>query len=204
MTTKQSNQPIDTDDSLLFDSALDERHDPGLAFLMEELIDEETFSSVCRALFNVDNEVAIGASLVLGRMKDARAVPFLLRALLTTDLRRAEAVMWSLGEIGDESALPFLLMALDEDFVPRSAILALGKIGSPNSVDAILSSLNNTDEAVRLLAVKALGQIRFGSNEFLIAKARSSLSMRLSREASRRVKLLLAVVKRRLEKNLEQ
>ncbi len=180
------------------------KDDPGLAFLSDELADDDTFTLVCRALHNVDDEIAIGASLVLGRMKDVRAVPFLLRALLTTDRKRAEAVMWSLGEIGDESALPFLLTALKANFIPRSAILALGKIGSPNAVDAILGSLGSTDEAVRLLAVKAIGQIRFGQNDGLITRASNTLTTRLGSEASRRVKLLLAVVKNRLEKSLEQ
>lgn len=205
MTTKERNQ-IETNKS--FPSADDgtksRPYNPGMAFLVEELSDNDTFLVVCRALFSGDHEVAIGAALVLGRMKAQRAVPYLLRALLTTDQKRAEAVMWSLGEIGDETAIPFLLNALSANFIPRSAILALGKIGSPKTVDAILESLGDTDEAVRLLAVKAIGQIRFGRNDGLISRASHSLSMRLTHEASRRVKLLLAVVKSRLEKSLEQ
>jgi HEAT repeat protein len=178
--------------------------DPGIAFLIKELSDEETFSLVCRALANTDHEVAIGAALVLGHMKNNQAIPYLLRALLTTDERRAQAVMWSLGEIGDETAIPFLLNALDAGFVPKSAILALGKIGSFQAVDALLRALNDSEETVRLLAVKALGQIRFAGNNGLVAKATNSLSVQMSCESSRRVKLLLAVVKGRLERSLEQ
>jgi HEAT repeat protein len=127
-----------------------------------------------------------------------------LKALLTNDHKRAEAIMWSLGEIGNEAALPFLLTALQANFIPKSAILALGKIGSPDAVEAILDSLCSDDEAVRLLCVKAIGQIRFGAKSPLISKASHTISARLESEASRRVKLLLAVVKHRLEKTLEQ
>lgn len=175
----------------------------GLAFLAKEFADKENFFSICRALFHLDHEICIGASLVLGHMKDKRAIPYLLRALLTTDQKRAQAFMWSLGEIGDDAAIPFLLAALRAKFVPKSAILALGKIGHPRTVDALLERLNDDDEAVRLLAVKALGQIRFGQDNLLINRAKTGIKLQLTQEGSRRVKLLLSVIKNRLEKSLE-
>jgi HEAT repeat protein len=205
MTMKERNQQ-ESDSSFASrsgDAAKTQRYDPSVAFLLKELADEDTFALVCRALSNVDDEIAIGAALVLGRMKDMRSVPFLVRALLTTHHKRAEAIMWSLGELGDKRALPFLLTALQSDFVPKSAIIALGKIGSPDAADALFACLNSDDEAIRLLSVKAIGQIRFDSNDKIFSKARYAISTRLSNEASRRVKLLLAVVKSRLEKSIE-
>lgn len=173
------------------------------ASISGDFLNETNFQLVCRALFHLDHEISIGASLVLGHIKEKRAVPFLLRALLTTDQKRAQAVMWSLGEIKDEAAVPFLLSALTANFVKKSAILALGKIGSPKTVDAILENLNDSDETIRLLAVKALLQIRFGQDHTIISKTKQLLKVQMACEASRRVKLLLSVLKDRLEKVLE-
>lgn len=179
-------------------------NDAEFARLIKELANDDTFFLICQALFNAEDEIAIGASLILGRIRDKRAVPFLLKALLTNNHKRGEAIMWSLGEIADIAALPFLLTALRANFIPKSAILALGKIGSRDAVDAILQNLGSSDEAVRLLAVKAIGQIRFFHDDDLKSKASHSLAERLLSEASRRVKLLLAVVKSRLEMTTAQ
>lgn len=176
---------------------------PGLNFLLKELADDDNFYSVCRALQHGDHEISIGASLALGHLKDDRALPFLLRAVLTTDSKRAEAVIWALGEIGDEAALPYLLTALRARFVPKSALLALGKIGSPEILDGILLSLEDDDETVRLLSAKALLQIRFQHDVTLITKASHAINSRLAHETSRRVKLILSVNKSRLLKAVD-
>lgn len=176
----------------------------GLWFLLKEIADDESFLSVCSALAHEDNEISIGASLVLGHLRDQRALPYLLRALLTTDQKRAEAIMWALGEIGDESSIPFLIEALNANFLTKSAILALGKIGSPVSIKPILKSLSDHDEGIRVLAAKALGQIRYNQDAQIISDMLPMLKARLSQETSRRVKLLVAVICSRLEKTIEQ
>jgi HEAT repeat protein len=172
----------------------------GLVFLLKELTNEENFLLVCKALIHNDYEISIGAALALGHMKDIRAVPYLLRAVLTTDQKRAEAIIWALGEIGDESAVPFLVAALEANFVPKSVMLALGKIGSVRTIDIILETLKNADETLRILAVKALAVAPFETEQSLVVKIKIALNTRLVVESSRRVKLMLSVIKSRLEK----
>ncbi len=52
-----------------------------LEFLFKELADDQSFFLICYALFHHDTEISIGASLVLGHLKDSRALTYLLRAL---------------------------------------------------------------------------------------------------------------------------
>ncbi|HXW53542.1 MAG TPA: HEAT repeat domain-containing protein [Myxococcota bacterium] len=176
---------------------------PNLEFLLKELADDESFFLICYALFHHDAEISIGASLVLGHLRDSRALAYLLRALLTTDLKRAEAVMWALGEIGDEISVPFLLKAINARFAIKSAILALGKIGSKAIAGAMLKSLADQDEAVRVLAAKALSQVRFDDDFETISSLLPVLKSHLTTETSRRVKLMVAVTCSRLEKTME-
>lgn len=180
------------------------RRQSGLLFLLNELTDDDNFFQVCQALFHHDQEISIGASLALGHMKDPRATPYLLRALLTEQEKRAEAIIWALGEIGDEAAVPFLTHALNAQFVPKSAILALGKIGSPDAVETILCNLRDSDEIIRLLAAKALSQIRFNDDFNLIRRICGALNEQLMHECSRRVKLMLSVVRSKLDKAIRQ
>lgn len=186
------------------DKSSGRKSNPGLSFLLKELEDEENFTLVCHALFHEDLEISIGASLVLGYQRDARSLPYLLRAFLTKEQKRAEALVWALGEIKDESAVPFLLAALSAGFVSKSVILALGKIGSLEAMDAILGSLNDRDETIRLLATKALGQLSYDSDTTKATKVCFALKARLAHEASRRVKLLLAATSGRLIRMIEQ
>jgi HEAT repeat protein len=186
------------------EGAVKDNQQAGLWFLLKEIADDESFLLVCSALSHEDSEISIGASLVLGHLRDQRALPYLLRALLTTDQKRAEAIMWALGEIGDESSIPFLIEALNANFLTKSAILALGKIGSPSSIKPILKSLSDNDEGIRVLAARALSQIRYDRDVQLIADMLPMLKARLCEETSRRVKLLVAVIYSRLEKTIEQ
>jgi HEAT repeat protein len=172
-------------------------------FLLQELTDDESFFLVCKALFHEDHEIAIGASLALGHVKDQRALPYLLRAVLTVDEKRAEAVIWALGELGDASALPFLQAALKARFVPKSTLLALSKIGSPTTVEVVLPYLEDHDEAIRLLAVKALSRVRLGHDVVLITTMSHAINARLIGETSRRIKLMLLVLKNLLDKAID-
>jgi|SRR5579871_3029650 len=171
-----------------------------ILFLLKELADDDTFYLVCYALFHSDTEISIGAALVLGHLRDARALNFLLRALLTTDQKRAEAIMWALGEIGDDKSVPYLKDALEAGFAMKSAILALGKIGAPTIARSLLNSLHHKDETVRALAARALSQLRFEQQKPAILDLLPELKNHLARETSRRVKLMIAITLSRLER----
>ena len=70
------------------------------------------------------------AALMLGKLKDDRAVPPLIRAL---------------------EAPGFL--------TPYNAAQALGKIGDPRAIDALLSFADNSNDRTRAAAVEALRQL---------------------------------------------
>lgn len=175
-------------------------HMSRLQHVIETYSNEKNFLVICRALFHQEQEIAVGAALALGHVKDARALPYLLRAVLSTDARRVEAVVWALGEVGDESAVPFLLMALEANFVPKSTLLALGKIGSLGAVFPVISCLKDPDEIVRLLAVKALSHNRLREDVESVHLIRQAISDCLMVELSRRVRLMLSVLKNVLDK----
>ena len=77
------------------------------------------------------------AALMLGKLKDDRAVPHLIRAL---------------------EAPGFL--------TPYHAALALGKIGDPRAVDALLGLAGNSRDKTRDAAMQALHQLAQSSNCF--------------------------------------
>ena len=72
------------------------------------------------------------AALMLGKLKDGRAVPPLIRAL---------------------DAPGFL--------TPYNAALALGKIGDPRAIDALLSFAQSSNDKTRAAAVEALRQLGY-------------------------------------------
>ncbi len=72
------------------------------------------------------------AALMLGKLKDDRAVPPLIRAL---------------------EAPGFL--------TPYNAAQALGKIGDPRAIDALLSFADNSNDKTRAAAVEALRQLGY-------------------------------------------
>jgi len=162
------------------------------------------FEAICGALLHESVDIAVGASIVLGHLQDQRALPHLLHAFLTTAGRKAQAVSWALGELGDTSALPFLMEALSSNFIPKSAIVALGKIGAPASIDMLFSCLHEGDETMRALAARALGQVKFGENRELVLKAHSGLKKQLKVETARSVKLVICAVSLRLNRLLSQ
>lgn len=166
---------------------------------LHELEAPLNFLLVCKALVHEDNQIAVGAALALGRMKDKRALPYLLRAMLTVDERRAEAVVWALGELGDEASLPFLQACLNERFAIKSVLVALGKIGSPTLTKPLLIHLDDPDETIRLLTIKALLTVRFAHGG-LTSSVHNAVLYRLTHETSRRVRFLLVVLKGMLDR----
>lgn len=167
---------------------------------LNHFCEEETFYAICHALKSADHEVSTGAALVLGRIKDKRALPFLLSAMLTTNVKKAQAIAWALGELKDPRATPFLVEALSQDFIAKSAIVALGKIGSLDSLDILLRSLKHRDENQRALVVKAIGQLSYGNHYELKSKTVGTLMRHLAGESSRTVRLAICVISARLEK----
>lgn len=148
---------------------------------------------ILSAIFSQDEEIAIGAAIVLGRLKETLAVPYLIKALLTNNHKKAQAIMWALGEIGDETATLYLLEALSAGFAPKSAIRALTKLRSPQCLEVMINSLNAQDESVRALSAKCIYTILDNNklkNHMLV---HDILHKKLNNETSRRVKLIISL-----------
>jgi HEAT repeat protein len=74
---------------------------------------------------------------------------------------RAEAA-YALGDLGDGRAVARLARLVTEDNrvdVRTMAVVAIGKIGSPEGVDCLLRALEDSDTAVRIRAAESLGKI---------------------------------------------
>ncbi len=165
------------------------------------LAEQGTFFAICQALSSSDPDLVIGAALVLGRMNDKRAVPFLLRAFLTPDGKKAQAIAWALGELGDAQAVPFLEEAILASFIPSSAIIALGKIGVRSSLPILLACLEEKDELLRALAAKSIGRLCFEGESEPRDRALTKLKAHETKEPSRSVRLLIRATCMRLEKD---
>ena len=63
-----------------------------------------------------------------------------------------------LGKLKDDRAVPHLIRALEAPgfFTPYNAAQALGKIGDPRAIAALLSFANNSNDRTREAAVEAL------------------------------------------------
>jgi HEAT repeat protein len=103
------------------------------------------------------------AVVALGEIGDARAVEPLIAALNDAWCVQWRAVV-ALGEIGDARAVEPLIAYLKEPIIfrggplPRYAVIALGKIGSP-AVEPLIAALKDKDWSSRERAVVALGEI---------------------------------------------
>ena len=98
---------------------------------------------------------------ILGKIKDAAAVPGLISILREENMLRESAIE-ALMEIGDASAVPGLLETINDKNinVRRSAIKVLIKIGDPTAVPGLLEALkNDEDKIVRERTIEALGRI---------------------------------------------
>ncbi len=115
-----------------------------------------------------DQSVGVFSCIVLGRIRDSRAVQALIDALKKNpywEVRRRAA--WALGEIQDQRAVDPLVDALTGDPNPdvrAFSAAALGKIGDKKALQALIQALNDLGQAddfslVCSHAISALGDI---------------------------------------------
>ena len=93
---------------------------------------------------------------------DARIAPALVDALDDSDVTVVEAAAWSLGELGDTARAagavprsPTSTRAHDDALAREAAVAALGALGDPDALPAILEACHDKP-AVRRRAVLAL------------------------------------------------
>jgi HEAT repeat protein len=100
------------------------------------------------------SEVAANALVQIGKP----AVPALIETLTNPNERVRKAACTALGQIGDPSAVPALITCLDYWYISQAAANALIQIGKP-AIPALIETLTNPNERVRKAACTALGQI---------------------------------------------
>lgn len=123
------------------------------------------------ALNDKDYSIREKAAKALGGSDDERAVFGLINSLKyqewftnhssINNVRIYSAE--SLGIIGDMRAVPYLIQSLEEDPIGKvraKAAWALGKIDSPESVDALTNALYDEEWGVRKSAASSLGTLK--------------------------------------------
>jgi HEAT repeat protein len=117
-----------------------------------------SLSALVSALRSTDDDVAMYAATALGDARDAAAVPHLIRLVQHPDLNVAQAAIDALGKLRAQSAAAPIEAMLEADpWLRFAAAHALGEIGHPGSVHALMRAAN--DPAISELAVEALGKI---------------------------------------------
>jgi HEAT repeat protein len=125
--------------------------------------------ALMRALRHADTEVVMFAAGILGKTRDGTAVPELVRLLEHIDINVAQQAAESLGQLRSPLAVDALCRALAADpWLRFAAVHALGEIGDPRAVAAIVPLLG--DQMLRAEVVEALGKI--GSREALTVLVR--------------------------------
>lgn len=105
-----------------------------------------------------DWDVRKSAILALGRIRDERVLEPLMQQLRNDEfMEDATDALVNLGE----PALPGLIKALKdkEELVRKQAVIALGRIKSPDAIDPLIDMLQNKDWFTRLTAAAALEAI---------------------------------------------
>ncbi len=150
-----------------------------------------------------DDGVRMQAAETLGKIKDGRAVEPLVAALQDSELRVRRAAALALSEFHDTRAIGPLIQTLRrEDWGYWSTMEALAKIGAP-ALDSLATLLQDSDQKMRLLAVRALRKIQDARTPDLLASALEDTDRQVQSEAAialtdfkdkRAIKPLLAAV----------
>ncbi len=105
-----------------------------------------------------DWDVRKSAIMALGKIRDERVLEPLMQQLRNDEfMEDATDALVNLGE----PALPGLIKALKdkEELVRKQAVIALGRIKSPEAIDPLIEMLQNKDWFTRLTAAAALEAI---------------------------------------------
>jgi HEAT repeat protein len=126
-------------------------------------------NALCAALRDSAAEVAFGAAVALGELRDASAVSSLAAVVLNADgfydwtVRAAAAD--ALSKLQDRRAFDALLACVRDRIaeVSQAAIRALGFLGDERAIDSLVAVVRNQNNyylsTVRQTAVEALGRL---------------------------------------------
>jgi HEAT repeat protein len=121
----------------------------------------ETLAALTEELHHPDQNVRSRAAVSLGKLADVGTLPILIDALSTEpDLFVREDITWALVRMGDAAVQPLIELTRDANPAARhNAVHALGKIGDPRALGALIHALQDSDMKVQLKAAFALTQL---------------------------------------------
>ncbi|MEK2602041.1 HEAT repeat domain-containing protein [Burkholderia arboris] len=156
---------------------------------LRELRAPDAFAPALRALDASTAAVRAEAVVVLGWLKDARALPPLARVATTdanADVRRAAVGAIGFAPAGDAAVAAALLAALrDAEWqVREEAAATLGKLRIAAARDPLVAALDDDYWQVRLRAARALGQLRDAAAAPAVAALLSHTISNLRKEAA--------------------
>src|SRR4051812_3914164 len=163
------------------------------AFALAQLRDPSLVQAFILALRGASSPRMAKAAITLGEAGYGNAGPYFAAGLSKSDKKLSAALARGLGLLADPSGAPLLIDALEQDVVPAEAAEALGRLGDVRAAQALLRALGHKKDAVRAAAAYSLGCLGTMSDEDE-AQVREKLT-RLSKDASRKVKLCAAVAR---------
>ena len=129
---------------------------------------EAAIPSLIEILKNGEYQNANAAANALGRMYaqlDVQEVEPILLKMLQKEPEYLSAAVILAGQIKSSRAIPYLIALMSDDRRGASAAIALGKIGTEKSVDAIVLALKSSDSVVRKNAITAFSHFEESSEE---------------------------------------
>ncbi|HEC20615.1 MAG TPA: serine/threonine protein kinase, partial [Gammaproteobacteria bacterium] len=117
----------------------------------------KVFDAVLALIKDRDEFLRRTAVEILNTSKDPRAVDRLIEALRDEDWWVRERAVDALAAIGDSRAVPHLIEMLEENPEAGQVVIrALATLGDKQAIDPLLRQLDNTNNALRKEALKAL------------------------------------------------
>ncbi|NOX91746.1 MAG: protein kinase [Gammaproteobacteria bacterium] len=136
----------------------------------------KVFDAVLALITDKDEFLRRTAVEILNTSKDPRAVDRLIEALRDEDWWVRERAVDALAAIGDTRAVPHLVTMMEENPEAGQVVIrALATLGDKQAVTPLLKQLDNTNNALRKEALRALESLTDDSNVQTVQEATTQL-----------------------------
>ncbi len=136
----------------------------------------KVFDAVLALITDKDEFLRRTAVEILNTSKDPRAVDRLIEALRDEDWWVRERAVDALAAIGDTRAVPHLVTMMEENPEAGQVVIrALATLGDKQAVTPLLKQLDNTNNALRKEALRALEMLTDDSNAQRVQEAATQL-----------------------------
>ena len=136
----------------------------------------KVFDAILALITDKDEFLRRTAVEILNTSKDPRAVDRLIEALRDEDWWVRERAVDALAAIGDSRAVPHLITMMEENPEAGQVVIrALSTLGDKQAVAPLLKQLDNTNNALRKEALRALENLTDDSNVQSVQEAATQL-----------------------------